>query len=527
MNTQSLSRRLFVLAVMAMAATQANATSFALPLEDKPATVAEAAKVLDLRTVDLPKEATVASPAQVGQLTYEVALDPKKAFEFHRAALLKSGWKELPGTTTDTTYANGMFSKSGFTLSCSTSSNGREGADAASYVSLFNFGNVALDKIPVIKGASSMFSNEASASYVTEIAVPDAAEQMLKLLQKDGWKFFGTNPLNDEQHFITVRKNAVQLSLMVAKAPAQGNKTMISISSLVLSAEIPVPDSAKTVQFDGQSKTVRYAIESDFADVSKFYSGELKSSGWKSTTEDPAESDDEFGRATAIQVFRNKAQDLMSIEMRRDDDGLQVTASFMTKEDLKEAEEKAREAAQIAKAEKEKFEAVSNAAREEMREELEQKSAEMDALADSLIADALGGGKGKKKLAANGSSKSGKNNAGKDKAGTIVVQVPKGTQFESAAENVLKVTVAGGKGLATAKSIAEKLESDGWKIEDKNLTDSSGNYSFKGDKGSINLTFVDTGFTDVTMMVIGVDVELSAEEMSDEPAPKSKAKGKK
>ena len=108
----------------------------------------------------------------------------------------------------------------------------------------------------------------------------------------------------------------------------------------------------------------------------------------------------------------------------------------------------------------------------------------------------------------------------------VTVQVPAGTEWDSAAENVLKVTVDGGKGRATAESIAENLETAGWKTEDKNLTDSSGNYSFAKDQGRINLTFVDTGFTRVTMMIIGVGVELAGEVAADESTSKAKGKSK-
>jgi hypothetical protein len=414
-----------------------------------------------------------------------------------------------------------MFSKSGFTLSCSTSSNGREGADAASFVSVFNYGNVPLDTIPVIKGATSMFSNAASASYVADASVPDAADQMMKLLKMDGWKFYGTNPLSDEQHFLTVRKNAIQLSVMVVKAPAQGNKSMISFSSLVLAAEIPAPDTAEQVQFDGQSKTLRFTSKSGFEAISKFYVAELTSSGWKPGSEKLTESDDEFGRATARQVFRNSDGDILSIEMRRQEEQIDVTAAFMTKQDLLEAENKARQAIQIAKAENEKREADSKAARETARKEFDASSARMDALAKSLIADAPGGGKARQRDAGKSSSKSGKTNSN-----AVTVQVPAGTEWDSAAENVLKVTVDGGKGRATAESIAENLETAGWKTEDKNLTDSSGNYSFAKDKGRINLTFVDTGFTRVTMMIIGVGVELAGEVAADESTSKAKGKSK-
>lgn len=492
---------------------------------DSVATVAEASKVIDLRTVAVPENAVVSSPRQVGHLMYEIPTPPKAAYEFHRKAMLKDGWKELPGTSLEATYANGMFSKSGFTVNCSVSSNGQEGNNAATYVSLYNFGNVALDKVPVIKGATSIFANAASASYATETPVPKAAEQMMGLLRENGWQFYGVNALSDEQHFLNVRKNAVQLSIMVAKAPAQGDKTMISISSLLMSAEIPAPETAEQLQFDGSSKTLRFETQNSFAEISDFYKKELVPTGWKPTSEKPAEADDEFGRQTALQVFRNAGKEWLSIDMMRQDDHVNVTAQFMTRQDLEDAEKEAREAARIALADKEKQEADLQAARDEAKMEFEQSSAEFDALSNKLIAEALGGG---------GNGKSTDQKAGKSSGskGTfskaVVVKVPAGTDVEEAAENVLKLTVGAGKGEKTATAIVEAFEADGWNLEQRTTSNTSGTYTITSKAGQINMTFVETGVTDVTLMVIGVGVVLTSEEIastatSSEGKPKKKS----
>ena len=80
----------------------------------KPATVAEAAKVLDL--LKLPAVAGAVEPVNraVASLSYEAKSECKTAFEFHQKALLKQKWTELPGSSVTDQYASGMFSREGF-----------------------------------------------------------------------------------------------------------------------------------------------------------------------------------------------------------------------------------------------------------------------------------------------------------------------------------------------------------------------------------------------------------------------------
>src|SRR5882724_11813387 len=67
-----------------------------------PATVEQAAKVLDLSKFPLMDGAKPLETPQVANLFYLATGDVKTAFEFNRKALVAQGWKELPNT--------GMFS---------------------------------------------------------------------------------------------------------------------------------------------------------------------------------------------------------------------------------------------------------------------------------------------------------------------------------------------------------------------------------------------------------------------------------
>lgn len=81
------------------------------------ATVEEIAKIIDLKTLPVPEGAVVTGERQLGSLNYETGGDLKSAVEFQRKQLVKLGWKELPGSMTESAYCSANFQKSDFTVS--------------------------------------------------------------------------------------------------------------------------------------------------------------------------------------------------------------------------------------------------------------------------------------------------------------------------------------------------------------------------------------------------------------------------
>ena len=92
-----------------------------------PATVEQAAKVLDLSTFPLMDGAKPLESPQVANLFYLAPGDVKTAFEFNRKALLAQGWKELPNSSVTDQSASAMFSRSGFVVFVSVIPNGDGG----------------------------------------------------------------------------------------------------------------------------------------------------------------------------------------------------------------------------------------------------------------------------------------------------------------------------------------------------------------------------------------------------------------
>src|SRR5882672_6064831 len=89
-----------------------------------PATVEQAARVLDLSTFPLMGGAKPLESPQVAFLFYLATGDVKTAFEFNRKALVGQGWKELPNSSATDQSASGMFSRNGFVVFVSVTPNG-------------------------------------------------------------------------------------------------------------------------------------------------------------------------------------------------------------------------------------------------------------------------------------------------------------------------------------------------------------------------------------------------------------------
>ena len=81
-----------------------------------PATVEQAARVLDLSTFPLMDGAKPPESRQVANLFYLATGDVKTAFEFNRKALFAQGWKELPNSSVTDQSASAMFSRDGFVV---------------------------------------------------------------------------------------------------------------------------------------------------------------------------------------------------------------------------------------------------------------------------------------------------------------------------------------------------------------------------------------------------------------------------
>lgn len=317
------------------------------------ASVADAVKVLDLRTMPLPANAAPPATRQVGEINFEMKADPKTAFHLQQQQFVKLGWKELPGSTAEAAYGSGMFQKSNYVVSVMTSDAGRAEQPGMSRVAIINFGNVRLSKLPVIKGAKSLFASDATAMFVTDAKHADAVQTTRQLLLDSGWEPYGSSGQAPDAVVMTFKRNAVQIQAYVTAAPAQGGKTSISYSSRLLSADIPAPTDAEGLQYVDFQKTLRFASSGSYADIGKVYEQMLAKRGWKPTTKELIASLDQFKRPIASQIFRNAADEMMSLDLQTQDAKTHAVVKHLTAQELAALEQQVRDAEQRKLAERE------------------------------------------------------------------------------------------------------------------------------------------------------------------------------
>ena len=188
------------------AKNQAAADTASAEPNKPPATVEEAAKVIDLSTFPLMEGAKSSESRHVANLSYVAPGDPKKALEFHRKTFSAQGWKELPNSTVTDDSASAMFARDGFVVSLSVIPYEKTGVS----VRLQNLGNIKPGQLPAPPGAKAVYVGEPTAMYDTQAAVPATADAIRKLFVAQGWVPYGT--AGDTDNFKRARSSPRRLS---------------------------------------------------------------------------------------------------------------------------------------------------------------------------------------------------------------------------------------------------------------------------------------------------------------------------
>jgi hypothetical protein len=270
----------------------------------QPASVADAARVLDLSTFPL-LPAVKGTPARVvASLSYQAEGESKTGFEFQRRELQKRKFTELPNGFSGDDAASGQFLRDGFHVSVSVSAAGEPGLIN---VFLQNHGNVDLAKLPVPADARLQYTFPGVASFETDASLEKTAAAVKKLLTADGWQPYGS--AGDSMFF---KQNAIELDARVLAPPAQPGKTVITFTAVQLSADLPVPPEAESVQYSDALKQVNADVPGEPDDVIRFYRETLGRSGWKATTEQPIRDQDE-----QMLIFRNPGEEMLTLKTRK------------------------------------------------------------------------------------------------------------------------------------------------------------------------------------------------------------------
>ena len=419
-----------------------------------PATVEQAARVLDLSTFPLMDGAKSAESRHVANLSYVAPGDPKKALEFQRKAFVAQGWKELPNSTISDQSASAMFARDGFVVSLSVIPFEENGVS----VRLQNLGNVKPGKLPVPPGAKAVYQGDPTAMYDTEAAVPATADAIRNLFVAQGWVPYGK--AGDSDFF---KQNAILATVTVSSAPARGGKTMIQYSNQLISSDIPAPPNVEDLRYVDEPPELTFATANQDA-VVDFYRKTLAAAGWKSTMDKMVDVD---GKPTMI--FRNPAKEMITLAVPYDygSGKLGVSVRFQSATELAERDRKMKEMAP------------------RLRAEAEAKAAKEAKEAAEL--------------------------AEKNKPPKVAVTLPAGAKDVKQTNDSIKFTLGKGKAKAAIESLRGQFRDAGWKEEHASMAAMAGTLSFsKEGGGSVTVTYSDTGFMPTEISLSAFRAELEA-----------------
>ncbi|PYV65622.1 MAG: hypothetical protein DMG97_31800 [Acidobacteria bacterium] len=298
-----------------------------------PATVEQAARLLDLSTFPLMDGAKPLESPQVANLFYLATGDVKTAFEFNRKALVGQGWKELPNSSVTEQSASAMFSHNGFVVSLSVSPHGEPGSV---FVMLQNMGNVKPGQLPVPPGAKPVYVGDPTAMYSTEAALPATTDACRNLFLGQGWV-----PYGNAGDSVMFKQNAILVTATVSSAPAQGGKTMIQYSTQLISADIPAPPNVEDLRYADQPPELTFETAENQDAIVDFYRKNLATAGWKSTMDKMVAVDDK-----PTMIFRNPAKDMLTLSLWGERNGkLPVSVRFQSAAEIAELDRRIKEEA--------------------------------------------------------------------------------------------------------------------------------------------------------------------------------------
>jgi len=418
-----------------------------------PATVEQAARVLDLSTFPLVDGAKSAESRHVANLSYVAPGDPKKALEFQRKAFVAQGWKELPNSTISDESASAMFSRDGFVVSLSVIPFEATGVS----VRLQNLGNVKPGKLLVPPGAKPVYVGEPTAMYSTEAALPATADACRNLFVAQGWTPYGK--AGDSDFF---KQNAILATATVSSAPAQGGKSMIQYSNQLISADIPAPPNVEDLRYVDEPPELTFATTNQDAIVD-FYRKTLASAGWKSTMDKMVDVDEK-----PTMIFRNPGKDMLTLAATGVLSGkLLFSVRFQSGAEIAERDRKIKELAP------------------KLRAEAEAKAAKEAKEAAEL--------------------------AEKNKLPKVTVSLPADAKDVKQTNDSIKFTLGKGKAKAAVESFRKQFRDAGWKEDVAAMEKMAGTLSFSKEGGqSVTITYSDTGFMPTEVSVSTFRGELEA-----------------
>jgi hypothetical protein len=416
-----------------------------------PATVEQAARVLDLSTFPMMDGAKPAGSRQVANLSYLATGDVKTAFEFNRKALVAQGWKELKDSSVTDQSASATFARNGFLVFVSVSPHD----NGTSYVRLLNQGNVKPAKLPVPAGAKPVYVGDSTAMYTTDAAVSATAGACRDVFVAQGWIPYGDVP--DSAVF---KKNAILATAYISSAPAQGGKTSIQYSTQLISADIPAPPNVEELRYVDEPPELTFQTTQNQDAVAESLRKSLASAGWKSTMDKLIDVDEK-----PTMIFRNPAKDMLTLSMwGGPNNNVLCSVRFQSAAEIAELDRRIKEEAPKLRAA-----AEAKAAKE---------AAEL---------------------------------AERNKVPKVAVTLPSDAKDVKQTKDEIKFTLGKGKAKAAVELFRTQFREAGWKEDVASMEGMAGTVHVSKENGpSVTITYSDTGFMPTEISVSAFRAELEA-----------------
>jgi|688.fasta_scaffold456650_1 hypothetical protein len=298
-----------------------------------PATVSEARVVLDLSKK--PIFTAMESPVlNVALQQFEAKGSPDTVAKVIDGELTRSGLVQQPGAMFTDAYSAATYQKGGFTFSLGVMPSGKDGVVA---VTLSNLGNVNFKALPKLQDAKEVFVQGSSAIYSSKLPLEEARSKSRELLEAAGWEWFG-----DTAASFFMRKNAVRLQLMCNSSP--DGTTMLMFSSEQMSTALPLLPGLKRVAYTEPLTFLEGDSPLELTNFWKEYRELLESNGWKATTDNPLDA-----TVGKYLIFRNPEGELLELRAHTFETVARFELHFMTAEQVRQEDKRAREAAEKAK----------------------------------------------------------------------------------------------------------------------------------------------------------------------------------
>ncbi|AMV33684.1 hypothetical protein VN12_16265 [Pirellula sp. SH-Sr6A] len=285
----------------------------------KPASVEEAAQVIDLSTFPLLPNVLAIHARSVGHLEYVVSLksfDVKSEYEFQRRNLLARQWQELPD-------GDGQFTRSGFHLYVTVQTHDEPGK---AVVKLQNHGNVNVSKLPVPKGTKYIKTAYNVADFETAASVQEARDMVLALLMDQGWQPYGMRG-----DAMDMKQNAVLLTASITSTRKPG-VTRIAFWTTQMPVELPVPPQSESILYQSDRNRLELVAVGSMDEIATFYKNSLAAFDWQPIAEKPVR---EINSQQFVLTFRNRAQDMVRLGMsERGKEKTRITLEYQSKGEL-------------------------------------------------------------------------------------------------------------------------------------------------------------------------------------------------